>query len=76
MLDANRPSEGKSRSSPLLARAFALHSAEQRDANRLGHREGPISKVDNLDSVGAHGEGNISRGALRSDNFLIRSSEI
>ena len=45
MLDANRPSEGKSRSSPLLARAFALHSAEQRHPNRLRHREEPISKV-------------------------------
>jgi hypothetical protein len=49
MLDANHPSEGKSRRSPLLARAFALHSAEQRHLNRLRHPEKPISKVDSLD---------------------------
>jgi len=51
VLDANRPSEGNSRRSPLLARAFALHSAEQRHLNRLRHREEPISKVVSLDSV-------------------------
>jgi hypothetical protein len=51
VLNANRPSEGKSRSSPLLARAFALHSAAQRHPNRLRHREELISKVFSLDSV-------------------------
>jgi hypothetical protein len=49
MLDAGCPSEGKSRRSPLLARAFALHSAEQRHLKRSRHRDKSVPKVGSLD---------------------------